>query len=258
MDQAAATVYEEFFVPALFAEWPAHVLDAAGVRSGDRVLDLACGTGVLARAADQRVKPTGTVVGIDRSPGMLAVAVKAAPAVEMRHGVAESLPFADGSFDVVVSHFGLMFFEDRVAALREMRRVLRVRRRFAVAVWAELEKSPGYAALVGLIQRLFGTAAADALRAPFCLGDAQELAKTFLRAIIPSPRIDTHEGLARFPSIREWIYTEVKGWSPLGDMLDDEAFERLAAAAEEELSRFVVPGRSGVAFPISAHIVSGR
>ena len=98
---AAAEVYEEFFVPALFGQWAAPMLDAAGVAAGDAVLDVGCGTGVVARAAARRVGPTGEVVGLDRNDGMLAVAARSLEPVTWRQGVAERLPFDDGRFDRV-------------------------------------------------------------------------------------------------------------------------------------------------------------
>lgn len=113
---AAAEAYEALHVSALFEEWTEPVLDAAEVEPGHRVLDVACGTGVLARAALSRVGPTGAVVGLDPAPGMLAVAGRIAPSVDWQLGTAEALPFPDASFDRVVSQFGLMFFVDRAGA----------------------------------------------------------------------------------------------------------------------------------------------
>jgi ubiquinone/menaquinone biosynthesis C-methylase UbiE len=87
------------------------------------VLDVACGTGILASEASARVGPNGYVAGVDPNPGMLAVAARIAPSIEWRKGTAELLPYPDQSFDAVVSQFGLMFFIDRHQALREMLRV---------------------------------------------------------------------------------------------------------------------------------------
>lgn len=109
----AATAYEEFFVPALFQEWAQRVVTAAQLQPGQRVLDVACGTGVLAREAAERVGAAGTVVGLDPNPGMLTVAKRRAPGVEWREGTAEAFPYPDTSFDAVVSQFGLMFFTNR-------------------------------------------------------------------------------------------------------------------------------------------------
>jgi ubiquinone/menaquinone biosynthesis C-methylase UbiE len=85
----AATAYEEFFVPALFQEWAPRVVVAAQLQPGQRALDVACGTGVLAREAAARVGAAGTVVGLDPNPGMLTVAKRRAPDVEWREGTAE-------------------------------------------------------------------------------------------------------------------------------------------------------------------------
>src|SRR6266540_6772690 len=97
----AATTYEEFFLPALFQQWTPSVLDAAQVVAGQKVLDVACGTGILARATLARVTPGGSVAALDPNPGMLAVATRKEPGIAWRQGVAESLPYPDASFDVV-------------------------------------------------------------------------------------------------------------------------------------------------------------
>jgi ubiquinone/menaquinone biosynthesis C-methylase UbiE len=252
--RSAAEVYEEFFVPALFAEWAARVADAAQLVPGQHVLDVACGTGVLAREAAQRVRPGGKVIGFDRNEGMLGVAHRADPSVDWRLGMAEVLPFEDAALDAVVSQFGLMFFEDRVAALREMWRVLRPGGRLAVAVWDLLEHAPGYAAMTALLQRLFEDRIADAMRAPFALGDLEALHSLFGTAAIAGAEIRTLEGTARFPSIQSWVHTDVRGWT-LADLIDDAQYAELRQVAEAELTPYVQHDGS-VAFPCSAHIVS--
>lgn len=90
---AAAKAYEGLFVPALFGQWASRVVDTAELVEGQSVLDVACGTGVLARKAQLRTGPTGYVAGLDPSPGMLAVAKELSPSVDLRQGVAESMPF---------------------------------------------------------------------------------------------------------------------------------------------------------------------
>lgn len=256
VSRSAADVYEEFFVPALFGEWASRVVDAAGIKTGERVLDVACGTGVLSRAVLDRVGPDGSVVGLDPNQGMLAVAHRKANQIEWHEGVAESLPFEDSRFDAVVSQFGLMFFEDRKKALREMTRVLRPAGRYAVAVWGALEETPGYAEMTKLLDRLFGERAAGELQAPFSLGDTATLRSIFTEAGLAGAQVDTIVGKARFPSIRSWVYTDIKGWT-LADMIDDDQFEALAKEAEEALQQFVTPSGS-VEFRSPAHIVSGR
>jgi SAM-dependent methyltransferase len=235
--RSAAEIYEEFFVPALFQQWTPIVADAAGIKAGQRVLDIACGTGVLAREVASRVDGAGLVTGLDRNEGMLAMARRIAPAVEWKAGRAEQLPFPDASFDAVVSQFGLMFFDDRVQALREMRRVLKPGGRLAVAVWDRLENSPGYAAMAALLERLFGPRIAGELHAPFALGDAGGLRALFAEAGLDKAKVATHAGTARFPSIESWVRTDVKGWT-LADLIDDDQYALLQREAAVALRRY--------------------
>jgi SAM-dependent methyltransferase len=233
---SAADVYEEFFVPALFGAWPSQVLDAGGVVSGDRVLDVACGTGVLARASLDRVGEDGHVVGLDPNEGMLSVARRLGPRVEWRRGVAEELPFSDASFDRVVSQFGMMFFSDPEKAADEMARVLVAGGAVAIAVWASLKDTPGYQAMADLIADLFGDETAGALRAPYSMGHPDEVRDVMLAAF-PDIVVTEHEGVARFDSIDAWVHTDIRGWT-LAEMIDDDQYGALVAEARRRLSRF--------------------
>ena len=254
----AARAYEGLHVPALFRQWAAPVADAARIRPGQRVLDVACGTGVLAREVEARVGRGGAVVGLDATPGMLAVAKELAPHVEFRHGLAEALPFADHCFDAVVSQFGLMFFPDRPRALREMVRVLVPGGRISVAVWESLENSPVYPIEVALLERLAGRDAAAALRAPFVLGDRDELAALFEDAGVASVAIETHRGTARFPSIRSMVEADLRGWLPvMGVSLREDQIQHILREAERALKEFETSGGAMV-FDSPAHIVAGN
>jgi ubiquinone/menaquinone biosynthesis C-methylase UbiE len=252
--RSAADVYEAFFVPALFHDWTGRVSEAAGLKPGDRVLDVACGTGVLAREAWSRIQPGGSLTGVDINDGMLAVARRKSPEIDWQEGQAESLPFGEASFDAVVSQFGLMFFEDRVAALGEMWRVLRPGGRLAVAVWDSLDNTPGYAAVTALLQRLFGDRVADGMRAPYNLGDPEVLLPLFGATGIPDASLSTMDGSARFPSIESWVHTDVKGWT-LADLIDDAQYETLQQAAQSELAPFAQADGT-VKFGAPAHIVT--
>lgn len=123
----AAENYERDFVPTIGIEFARRLLAAARLKPGERVLDVACGTGIATRLAAEAVGPGGRVAGLDVNPGMLEVARAAAPAgtaIEWHQGTAEDAPLPDASFDVVLCSLGFMFFPDKVTALREMRRVL--------------------------------------------------------------------------------------------------------------------------------------
>ena len=177
----AAKAYDSLLVPALFGQWAVKLAQVADVNTGQRVLDVACGTGVLTQALAQRVGSSGYVAGIDPNPGMLEVGRSLATKIDWKQGVAESLPFHDDSFDVVTSQFGLMFFSDRQKALSEMLRVLAPGGRLVVAVWDSLINIPAYAKSVALLKRIAGEQAADALKAPFVLGDQYVLSQLFYR-----------------------------------------------------------------------------
>lgn len=119
--------YERFFVPAIGEPLAVDLIRHAALRPGERILDVACGTGVVARLASQQIGGTGTVAGLDVNPGMLAVARSATSpgvSIEWHEASADAMPFPDASFDAVLCQMGLQFMPDKHAALREMRRVL--------------------------------------------------------------------------------------------------------------------------------------
>jgi len=250
-----AEVYEEFFVPALFREWAERIATHAGLSAGQQVLDVACGTGVLARVALDRVSPQGSVTGLDPNEDMLAVARTKEDRIEWRQGRAEWLPFDDEAFDVVVCQFGMMFFEDRIAAVREMMRVLRPGGRMTVAVWDELDNSPGYAALTSLIERLFGASVAQSMRTPYMLSDAAEFRAAFIDAGVADVKVETLAGEVRFASIDAMIATERACVFTLGGVLDETQFELLQHEAQSVLRPFV-SDVGDVRFAAPAHVAS--
>jgi SAM-dependent methyltransferase len=232
-----AVAYEKDFVPAIFAQWPPVLAEIAAIKPGDRVLDVACGTGVLAREAASRVGPTGRVTGLDLNEGMLAVARRLRPEIDWRQGDAAKLPFEGSAFDVVVSQFALMFFPDRVAALREMWRVLAPQGRLAVAVCAPIAHSKGYTVFADILRSGASGGAAAVVEGYFAHGDEAGLQELCKAAGIASARVLAREGWARFASIDEFVRVEIKG-SPLAALIDETGYQSVLRAVRHELRDF--------------------
>jgi SAM-dependent methyltransferase len=250
----AAEFYESTFVPALFAGWAERIVDAAGVAAGESVLDVACGTGVVARTAAGRAGSTGAVVGLDVNEAMLAVARRLRPDLYWRLGDASVLPFEDNAFDVVLSQAALMFFTDRVTALREMGRVAGVDGRVAVQVPGRLADSPGYLALTKAVARHAEPAVLDLLGAYFGVGEPDLLAELCQAADL---RIDTFEtwlGATRLGSIDAFLDVELL---PLADRIEQTVRDRIIEDCHTALAPFTDPA-GAVAAPIAVHLITAH
>jgi SAM-dependent methyltransferase len=252
--ETSAEVFDRLFLPALAGPWAVRVAAAARISAGESVLDVACGTGAVTAEALRRVAPGGSVCGIDLSPDMLAVARRKLPDLDLREGRAEALPFKDAAFDVVTCQFGLMFFDDREQALREMRRVLRPDGRVAVAVWDRLERTPGYAAFTEIIERHLGAEAGRPVRAAFALGDVDAVGGLMRAAGFGSVEAKSIAAPARFPSLDAWVEAEVLGW--IGGAFGAEAYAALLADARATLGRYERPDGS-VEFELPAIVATG-
>ena len=246
----AAEIYEKKFVPALFGQFAEPLLAEAGISPGDSIIDVATGTGNVARAA---VEKKAAVVGVDINQGMCTVARRLAPEAGFVIAPAEDLPFNDASFDAAICQFGLMFFENKMKALAEMARVTKSGGSVAVAVFDEWTRSPGYCDLIPLIQQVIGREAAEALKAPFCLGDTNSLSALFREAGFSDVRIAEHIGTVRQPSLDHWLDTEIGGWT-LAEMVDDQQLSEVKKQAKEKLAKYIRKDGQ-VRFPAPAHLV---
>jgi ubiquinone/menaquinone biosynthesis C-methylase UbiE len=248
LDDAAAEYFEAHFVPAIFATWAPALVDSGGVAQGQRVLDVACGTGIVARVAADRLAGVGEVAGLDLNSSMIKVARRLQPDIDWCEGDATDMPFSDASFDAVLCQAGLMFFPDPVAALREMRRVLRPGGTLAALVWGE---SAGYELTAQLLEETSGKEIADIFRAPFSMSQPSLLPEFVAKAGFGSSQSETDEKPARFPSIEAFLRTEIDGWVLKGrvdtDALIPEARERLKAYVDAE---------GAVAIPMEGHVVT--
>jgi SAM-dependent methyltransferase len=249
---SSADAYEQLLVPSIFGPWAWGLVDLGEPRPGEHVLDAACGTGVVARVAESRVGPDGTVTGVDVNPGMLATAQGTDTVIAWRHADVTALPFADGTFDLVLCQQGVQFMADRTAAARELRRVLAGPGRLALSTWRAIDRSPGYAAFADALDRHAG--AGGIMRAPFAFGDRESLRRLLLGAGFDGVRIVIDVKVCRFPSVVEFLRYEVLA-SPLAEpvgRLDAEERDALVADLEAVLEPYV--DDDGLALPIESHV----
>jgi ubiquinone/menaquinone biosynthesis C-methylase UbiE len=258
---SAPEVYERDLVPAVFGPWAPILIELAPPKPGERIIDIACGTGIVARMAAMKVGPGGAVAGVDLNPGMLNLARSLnstgdAASVQWQEASADKLPFPDDSFDVAYCQLGLQFFADRPAALREMRRVLSAKGRLAVMVWRGIQESPGFEALANILERNISPAAASVMRAPFALSDAEELGSLVADAGFREVTVEQRIGAVEFPSIERFVLSYVAG-SPLAGHVSqagDEARQNLIADTRRALEKYADYRR--LSFPIAAHLLA--
>jgi SAM-dependent methyltransferase len=251
-----AEAYEELFVPALFAQWAPLMIDIARIEDGQRVLDVACGTGVVARAAADRVGHTGSVVGLDLNPAMLEVAAGIRSDIEWRQGDAANLPFRDSEFDAVLCQSALFFFPDVAAAVAEMARVVRSDGAVAVQTYASLDDQPGFLELDAVVRPIAAADALQLLDTYWSQGDLSILCKTLSQAGLDIVETRTTLGTAMYGSVENLIEIEVKG-TPLADRLSDDQISQILAESTDVFTKFLTPaGKLGM--PIRAHLVMGR
>jgi SAM-dependent methyltransferase len=251
-----AEFYETAFVPAFFAQWAPILCDAAGVAVGQRILDVACGTGIVARTAADRFAPSGGAAGVDVNEAMLTVARRVRPDIEFRRAEASALPFRDASFDAVLCQMALMFFADRAGALREMARVAAPGGTVAVLVPGALERQASFAPFTEVAARHAGVEARSLLSTYFVCGDLDELVALVDSAGLRVTAAGTEAGIYRAPSVDAFVTTEVES-TPLVQRISEEVYRRIRADAHDVLAPFTTAdGR--VEAPFECNLVVAR
>jgi ubiquinone/menaquinone biosynthesis C-methylase UbiE len=254
-----AELYERALVGPLFTPWARLLVDRAALAQGDRVLDVACGTGIVARLVKDRLGDSGRLVGVDLSPLMLAVARTVAPTIEWREANAASLPFEAGQFDVVFCHQGLQFMPEKDAVVRELRRVLAPGGKLELATWRPQEEIPLILALHRVAERHLGPVT-DTRHA---FGDAKALERVATDAGFRDVRVETLTLPIRFDDAMTFVRLNAMalvGMTPgAKTMSDDERGAKVAAIVNDSAGA-VGPFRDGdgVRFDLSSNLVSAR
>lgn len=233
--------HEQYLVPAIYAQWAYRIAELAEIDLGSRVLDVACGTGVLARAAQLETGLTGKVTGLDFSAKMLEVARQHSKVIEWQQGDAMAMPFDKNQFDRVLCQFALMFIENRVGAIREMLRVCRPNGLVVLAVWSRLEPGGAYGRLIRLVEKHAGVQTAENMASPWSLGVPGVMDALLLSSGVLEYECHERKGQARYPSKQAFIDSHLQLAGAL-DGMDRECYRNILSDADTELSSFISPG----------------
>lgn len=265
VDGGGAVAYQRYLVPLVTARWAVVLADRAVLRAGERVLDVACGTGAMARVAAQRVGLGGRVTAVDINPEMVAVGRGLAPVagapIDWRVGSALNLPLPDRAVDVVVCQLGLQFFPDRPAALREMRRVLSPSGRLVASVYGPIEDNPANHVLSDALDRRAGPGASLAKRSEHALSDPTRLADLVAEAGFADVSVIVDKITIEYDSPAQFVRIQLTA-TPLARL-----FARTPAGEREHIMRDVTADvraalaeytdSGGLHFPQVAHHVLG-
>ncbi|HET7221031.1 MAG TPA: methyltransferase domain-containing protein [Vicinamibacterales bacterium] len=235
-DGTASENYERYFVPAIGRPFAEDLIREAALQPGERVLDAACGTGIIARLAAKRVAPGGSVDALDINPAMLSVArslasPSAAPIRWFETSV-ESIPLPDDMFDVVICHLGLQFVAGKHAALREMRRVASPGGRVLVST---PRPSHFFEVLERAVSRHVGEEPGRFVRMVFSLDDARAIEQLFQAAGFRDVAVRTDRKSLRLPPARDFLWQYIH-CTPLTALLSQLGSDR-TAAMEDEVAR---------------------
>jgi ubiquinone/menaquinone biosynthesis C-methylase UbiE len=204
-------VYEQDLVPVMFAGLADRLVELVAPAPGERVLDVACGTGAVTRRLVERVTPGGQVTGLDLSEPMLDVARETVPGGTFVAGDAQELPFPDASFDAATCQQGLQFVPEPLRALRELRRVLQPGGRAGLALWAAIETHPGFSELAAALRARLGAEAYAVMLKPYALPDAAQVEALAREAGFGQVRLEVDDALLEWESVEGFVYSFGQG-----------------------------------------------
>lgn len=258
----AAELYESYLVPTIFVPWAEHLLNRAQPQAGENILDVACGTGIVARMAKEKVGEKGRVAGVDLNGGMLQVARAISTETDLNIEWIEAdvgdIPIADNSFDIAFCQQGLQFFPDKVGALNEIHRLLRPDGRCVICVAQDLEKNPLMRSQVAAISKHIGEEASGAIRAVCGLSDGEAIKELFLEAGFCDVQWETVSLTLSHDSGLEFITNGIAS-TPVAGLIADWSDDARSALITDVLDGFGdhYDGQA-LRFPHVSSVVSAR
>jgi ubiquinone/menaquinone biosynthesis C-methylase UbiE len=265
LDGSAPELYEKYLVSAITKKWADDLVGRAQPNAGEEVLDVACGTGVVARLAS-RCMLHGHVTGLDLNKGMLTVAqtrVSEGAPIDWIEGSALDLPFPSRKFDLVLCQLGLQFFPDQGRALREMRRVLSPSGRVALSVYSSIERTPGANAFVSALDRVLGANASKIKRGEHSFNAPTELRELLVEAGFARVEVETVVQQIAFPSVLDYVRFQLLA-TPMAAILSNrDAADREAVikTIAQETASFSDPAMlegGGFSFRQEAYVGTAR
>ena len=248
MDASAPELYERYLVPAITSVWATDLLERVVPRRDESLLDIACGTGVVARLAAQRGH-AGRLVGIDLNAAMLAVARAKSSTIEWIEGSALDLPFEANTFDLVLCQLGLQFFPDRSLALKEMVRVLKPGGRVGLSVYSAIEQTPAAHAFVQSLDKYLGSESSRTKRSEHLSCTAWEVGAWASRAGFDAVDVVTVTKRITFPSMLDYVRFQLTA-TPMAALLKekdaaegDRVIRSISADAASRLDPSMMDGR---------------
>jgi ubiquinone/menaquinone biosynthesis C-methylase UbiE len=247
--------YERYMVPIHCMDLAQDLIDRVRLQPREHVLDVACGTGIVARYAARRVGTLGHVTGVELNPAMIEVARRTAAyidQIEFLEGSALELPVPDANFDVVMCQQAIMFIPDRELAVREMYRALKTGGRVGLNVFRTPEHVPSFAYLISALEKHAGSATAEFMRSPFIMESTSQMRSLFEQARFENIEVEIRVDSLRYPSVAHLVRYETLNMAE--PEIHTPAMQEALTRTVEELAHANVDDH-GVVFPVQQFVV---
>ncbi len=253
-------VYERYIVPAFSGAWAKDIVKRSELKKSDRILDLACGTGIVARTVSEFLGASKQITGVDVNEIVLKKAIEIASnkslSIEYIKTNVNKLPFPDESFDLVLCQQGLQYFPDKLLSLKEVNRILSKKGRVVFSVWSTIDHSPFYKTLYRALEEYIGIDAASILSSAYILEDPENIREMFENTGFKDINIRLVIKQMRYKSLDEFLYGGLAASPFAKDILalDESKRNEMFLMIKESISDYI--DDYGLAAPMESYVVS--